>query len=522
MLIIMSAAFIDAELQSEFGHLPPSFLPLGNKRLYSRQVNCKRGDEKVFLTIPNTYRLDEYDKTELNRLNINVLEIHDGIALGASLLQAIILANPKTDENLNILFGDTLIDEFPQESNSIGIAEIKDDYGWAKAEEIMSVDATNQNSAGINIFAGFFSIANHRSLLESLVLANFNFINSLKVYAERNKCRFDYNNSWLDFGHVNTYYSSKVKYTTQRAFNDLVITASQVMKSSYQTFKISGEINWFKSIPPELKIYTPQFLGEFSSAGKKGYNLEYLYNTPLNELFVFSKVSDKTWKSILNSCFDFLSACRSFTITPNNNVNKLNELLCLKTKQRLDEFYKYDTNELSRIWVFNSSLECSIQAILDSIKPLIPEDTSIDIMHGDFCFSNIIYDFKTSRIKVIDPRGINIEKQPTIWGSTFYDLAKLSHSLVGMYDLILSGAYILNIESNNIEFEILAQSDKRDLQEWFFQQCESQFGLTKKQCFAMQIHLFLSMLPLHSDDTLRQKALFANVFRLYSELRKIL
>ena len=34
MLLIMSAAYVDQELQSEFGLIPPAFLPVGNKPLY--------------------------------------------------------------------------------------------------------------------------------------------------------------------------------------------------------------------------------------------------------------------------------------------------------------------------------------------------------------------------------------------------------------------------------------------------------------------------------------------------------
>jgi hypothetical protein len=34
----------------------------------------------------------------------------------------------------------------------------------------------------------------------------------------------------------------------------------------------------------------------------------------------------------------------------------------------------------------------------------------------------------------------------------------------------------------------------------------------------MQVHLFLSMLPLHADDPARQDALLANALRLYATL----
>jgi hypothetical protein len=48
-----------------------------------------------------------------------------------------------------------------------------------------------------------------------------------------------------------------------------------------------------------------------------------------------------------------------------------------------------------------------------------------------------------------------------------------------------------------------------------------QFGISEKNIMAMQIQLFLSMLPLHSDDSKRQDAFFANAFRLYKKLKEL-
>lgn len=38
MFLIMSGAYVGQELESEFGRIPPSFLPLGNRRLFQHQV----------------------------------------------------------------------------------------------------------------------------------------------------------------------------------------------------------------------------------------------------------------------------------------------------------------------------------------------------------------------------------------------------------------------------------------------------------------------------------------------------
>src|SRR5690606_40930853 len=42
------------------------------------------------------------------------------------------------------------------------------------------------------------------------------------------------------------------------------------------------------------------------------------------------------------------------------------------------------------------------------------------IMHGDFCFSNILFDSRSNRIKLIDPRGINANGEISIYGDQKY------------------------------------------------------------------------------------------------------
>ena len=71
-------------------------------------------------------------------------------------------------------------------------------------------------------------------------------------------------------------------------------------------------------------------------------------------------------------------------------------------------------------------------------------------MHGDFCFSNILYDFKSQSIKVIDPRGLSGDgKEQSIYGDLRYDVAKLAHSVIGKYDFIIAGRFSYSEESQH-------------------------------------------------------------------------
>lgn len=89
------------------------------------------------------------------------------------------------------------------------------------------------------------------------------------------------------FGHVNTYYRSKAEFTTQRAFNEIVITPYFIEKSSIHNVKIMAEAEWFEKLPFLLRGYIPQFLGSSKMMVELMYRLEYLHNTALNEVYVF-------------------------------------------------------------------------------------------------------------------------------------------------------------------------------------------------------------------------------------------
>ena len=45
MIIINSAAYINSDLVSEFGKLPPCMLPVQNKRLYEHQINLIKSNK---------------------------------------------------------------------------------------------------------------------------------------------------------------------------------------------------------------------------------------------------------------------------------------------------------------------------------------------------------------------------------------------------------------------------------------------------------------------------------------------
>ena len=45
----MSAAYVDQDLKSEFGNIPPSLLPLGNRRLFQHQIAAAPKGKTLYL-----------------------------------------------------------------------------------------------------------------------------------------------------------------------------------------------------------------------------------------------------------------------------------------------------------------------------------------------------------------------------------------------------------------------------------------------------------------------------------------
>lgn len=525
MFLIMSAAYISQELESEFGKIPPSFLPLGNKRLFQHQISSIPAGKKIFLSLPEQFEPNYHDLKWLATHHITILKIPEGISLGASLISALNLTSYCNEKRLSILFGDTLLAHLPVGENIIAISQVESNYHWAVVNENntnwLNTSDGNGELDKHNVVCGYFNFNQPRQLLKALTMAHWDFIKSLNFYHQKCGLNTVETDNWLDFGHLNTYYLSKSKFTTQRAFNELEITSRWIRKSSSKIEKIAAEASWFEQIPAYLRLFLPQYLGSIIDNKQASYQLEYLHYTTLNELFVFSVLPELTWRKIFNSCFFFIEQCQTYKTEKESLSVDLDKLFLQKTVARLKQYcHSIDCN-MDTKWSFNQSIEASFNDLLNDCETFLPiEQNTNCVVHGDFCFSNILYDFRTNNIKTIDPRGIDLDGNFTIYGDTHYDLAKLSHSVLGLYDWIIAGYYDVEIKQTSIQFRLDTPNSILGIQKLFLSLIENKFQLQASSLYAMQIHLFLSMLPLHEDDPKRQQALMANAFRLYQILKE--
>lgn len=523
MLIITSAQYISAEFSSEFGAIPPSFLPVGNQRLYRHQLAQVDKSIRKILTLPEGYRLSAYDKNWLDEIQVEVVNIPLSLSLRESLYYCLQTISDPGD-CVRILHGDTLIDDIDYSClDQVSIAHTDEYYQWAGVKEVgdktLFTDLADDRTAGM-VVSGYFSFSSYELLKESLSNSQ-SFISALNYYSDKRRLECQYYPKWFDLGHLHTYFRSKSKITTQRAFNDLDITPRVVKKSSNKKWKMEAEYRWFNHIPEELRIYTPHVFGFSDHGHSASYKIEYLYMSALNELAVFSALPGISWQRILKACSEFLMAARNNS-GPSELIPKVDDFHRYKTCQRLEELQQNDAFDIHQSWEINGKPVPSLAEIAticsNNIRPALVSD--IRVSHGDFCFSNILYDFRVQSVRVIDPRGSLDDKNFSAYGDARYDVAKLCHSLLGQYDFIVAEMYQLQRQNQIISFTLPDNHLFNQVAENFL--TEQGCGYNKKEIIPMMINLFISMLPLHDDCKQRQTALLANALRLYSDYEELL
>jgi hypothetical protein len=518
MILITSAAYVNPEFQIEFGKLPPALLPVQNRRLFEHQVEVLQRQfpaEEIFISLPEGYSLSKKDEIFLARRQVTVVRNVDGLGLGQS-IDAAIAKSGHSEGPLRLLHGDTLLGNIPQDLDCIGLVETNEDYQW----EVERVDVGYES-----VWCGYFSFSRVGEFRAALRRADYKFIEAVRGYSALHRLEHVNVDGWYDFGHVNTYFQSRAKMTTERAFNQLVIRDAVVRKTGIPHAKIVAEYHWFRELPVPLRPYAPHLIDHGSESGNPYYVLEYMPLPPLNEVYVHGRNPVFYWDKVFGLCADFLNTCAGQVLC-NEQREKVaadaREMAGDKTWARLERYVAesgYPGLDVAQR-INGIDVPCLRAIVRDCVERLGRASAIPGVLHGDLCLSNILFDSRSDRIKVIDPRGLNARGETSTIGDLRYDLAKLTHSVIGLYDYIIAGAFDVKValQPELCLFELNIYADERvaGVQEAFLKR---RFlpAVDTIDIMPMTIILFLSMLPLHADNPQRQKALLANALRLYAQ-----
>jgi hypothetical protein len=315
--------------------------------------------------------------------------------------------------------------------------------------------------------------------------------------------------SWVDFGHwdaaISNFFSGKA-----RSFNNLQISQNSqfLTKSSSDSSKIQNEYQYLASIPETLKFYFPRVQPGSNDAS---YKIEFWPVKSLSEYFVFWNMPNSSWQKVANNLIESLAQFAS--VFQDNDPIPSNLLFEFYSKKMFDRLSIIDgpvSNLLNQEVVFLNGEKLKgfpiiKQELIEKLENL-SKDTKYSFAHGDFCFSNILIEPSTMMMKFIDPRGSFCgEKQQ---GDLRYDAAKLRHSFHGLYDFIVNDMYSLKIlSSSSFELNIVLSENYPVVYKIFNEALENYFGSDAySQVKILEGTLFLSMLPLHSENQNRQIA----------------
>jgi len=139
------------------------------------------------------------------------------------------------------------------------------------------------------------------------------------------------------------------------------------------------------------------------------------------------------------------------------------------------------------------------------------------LVHGDLCFSNILFDPGSTLVRLIDPRGEFIDR--SCYGDYRYDLAKLLHSVHGRYDFILHDLFGLKIRDETIvEMHTIEDETILQIQADLFELVREAAGADFRDVVLLEALLFISMIPLHGEDVPRQRAFYLTGLNILSEI----
>jgi hypothetical protein len=325
--------------------------------------------------------------------------------------------------------------------------------------------------------------------------------------------------SWRDLGHRATYGQSRTEHLVSRSHNTVYYDprSDLVIKKSKDRERLDSETSYLKNLPEDIKRFYPTIV---NSKIEDGLALEYIPYPSLAELFLHWQVGWSGWNNIFKRLGWILDELKLYS-TP--IIASPSWLYSLKLGKRLIQINQSPPSaNWKEFWnqplklndtYLPSPRDCCDQ-LLNNLKPL-EKNCSLQLIHGDLCFNNVLAEPLNGTVRLIDPRG---ERSPEIrtpqgYGDPRYELVKLVHSGIYLYDSVVHGFFSLDQDL------LMSGEDRNFTNEWkakiyppkqyqMVAQLLTKFvrhrGLSESEQRWLSASLFFSMLPLHADSIQRQ------------------
>jgi hypothetical protein len=312
-----------------------------------------------------------------------------------------------------------------------------------------------------------------------------------------------------------------------RHFNAISYDDYTIRKSSRNRDKIRQEFTYWGLLPDRMKFWFVQPYDFADDGQSASYAMERLNIPDMALQWIHGAVTPATFNRFLDRAFHFLLQRPAQKIDRTAATAHRRSLYRDKVDTRLGDLRKMPAagqidNLLRAVGptTGNDSFDALVSrynALLGRLESRRSDNVAV-IGHGDFCFSNILYEKNSNLMRLIDPRGaMTIEE---LWTDPYYDLAKLSHSVLGNYDFINNGLY--NVVLNDVlepSLELCIDVPLESMQQAFADRL-TQHGFDLDLVRLYEASLFLSMVPLHIDVPSKALAFLINARGILSKLER--
>ncbi len=539
-VIVLAAGVVPPSMVAFVGRTSSAMQPINGRPTihwllaYLRDIGVRR----VILGIRQSEaRLPRFVRQSFGAaMAVEIVPISEDLGPGFTLLTC--LHRLPTGVGCLVVLGDTLF-QFSEESrqafaqNFVLTATVQDSSRWCLAEVdgakqvARLADKPEQNPDTWPALIGVYHLANSTPAQQSLQrqldagVKSLQLRHALQPYIDAGELRAYPAGQWFDCGNLDLLASSRRRLLQSRSFNSIQIDELRgtLTKRSQHAGKFLNEINYYRLLPRDLVTFFPRLV-DFSLAPKDTWlTLEYYGYPTLSEIWVFEEFEAQYWEMIFQSLARIIECFSRYTVELSSRA--VFHFYWNKTVERLAAFAEQDAAfarlvEAPQVTLDGRPLKGwrNIQAEVEKLVNLAAARATGQIIHGDLCFPNILYDPVSRIFKFIDPRGSFAESG--IFGDVRYDLAKLLQSVDGGYDLLVHDMFVLKGEGVNLELQQFFPEVRPAVLGGFARVFGGRHDL--RDLRLLEGLLFLSMCPLHQDNARRQTAMFAIGLRILNEV----
>jgi hypothetical protein len=282
--------------------------------------------------------------------------------------------------------------------------------------------------------------------------------------------------------------------------------------------KLLDEIRYYLDLPDEMKIFFPRIVDSRKTGDQfdKWIVME-RYDYPNLADYYLGKsgryMDAVGWDAVLTHLKEIINLWKEFEKSSDGFDDDVIVSMYLEKTYREHEKFKLqfpDDNIFRRdILNFNGIDIYSFHIIYPDIvkyvrNVLMPTYTS-SFIHGDFCFGNILIG-NQGALRFIDPRGSF--GKPGHTGDIRYDVAKLYHSIDGMYDYLNNDEFTLITDKGKttLEYEDNTRNMRGHVKDKFKKLFFTDFS--EKEITMIEGLIFVGACARHYENPARQKAMY--------------